>query len=110
MKRSIIAASMIIALIISVIYISNTEVKANETLGKTSGFLQIHSSHPNTGGVYCGTSSGGFTTGVDGKAKIYVPNGTYTVCVGNESVSGIVVNNNFVDVHTDDGAACPCGN
>lgn len=105
-----IAASLIIAIIASVIYFSSTDVKASETIQKTSGFLSVHSSHKFTGGVYCGTSSGSFTTNSGGGASIYVPNGTYTVCVGNESVSGIVVNNNFVDVYTDGGGACPCGN
>lgn len=110
MKRTIFISSLIFAIVFSVLYFGNTDVNANENIRETSGFLMVNSSHPNTGGVYCGTSSGSFTTNNGGGARIYVPNGTYTVCVGNESVSGIVVNNNFVDVYTDDGAACPCGN
>ncbi len=110
MKRTIISATMIFAILTSVIYFTSSEANASETR-KTSGFLVVHSSYPGTGGVYCGSSSGSFTTGVDGGAKILVPNGTYTVCVGSShSVSGVVVNNNFVDVYVDDGGSCPCGN
>jgi hypothetical protein len=103
----------LLAVAISVTILSYTpfdSANASESVQKTSGILLISSSHPNTGGVYCGTTSGSFTTNSSGGMKLPVPNGTYTVCVGNESVSGIVVNNNFVGVNTDGGGACPCGN